>query len=64
MNGDVTPEMRQLLRRIAVCFLFVVVTLPLVMFGGQWSWFLAADILVAAYALRMALQLRALRRSE
>lgn len=54
------PEQRHL-RRIAWCFLLVVVTLPLVAFGGAWSFVLLFDLVVAVIALREALRLRALR---
>jgi hypothetical protein len=66
--SDPAPESdaaaRRLLRRIAWCFLIVVATLPLVMLGGQWRWILLLDLVIAVYAFRSALALRALTRSE
>ncbi|MCW2956433.1 MAG: hypothetical protein JWO69_1302 [Thermoleophilia bacterium] len=54
----VTLEQRRLLRRILATFLVVVVLLPLVGFGGQWTWLLLPLVGAAAYGLATAITLR------
>lgn len=59
-----SSEERHLLRRIAICFAIVVVTMPLVLLGGHWNWILPADIAVAVVSFRASLALREIRRSQ
>lgn len=54
----VAQAQRAHLRRILVCFVVVVLTLPLAGLGGPWSWLLLPILVVAALALREAVRLR------
>lgn len=54
----VTDEQRRHLRRILLCFLLVVVLLPLSGLGGALAWLLVPMLAVAAIGLREAVRLR------
>ena len=54
----VSAEQRGHLRRILLCFLAVVILLPLSGLGDAWAWLFIPMLLVAAIGLREAVRLR------
>jgi hypothetical protein len=54
----VSLEQRRHLRRILLCFLAVVILLPLSALGDAWAWLFVPMLVLAAVGLREAVRLR------
>lgn len=54
----VSAQQRRHLRRILLCFLAVVVLLPLSGLGGRWAWLVIPMLAIAGLGLREAVRLR------